>query len=300
MRRRRVDEAGAAVRRLEAIGELLQTEPTKISVEFLFKAVNSFVQVKRKQDEVLVRMQSAIKEVYDNFSPAQRVSFFAMLYDQFSENYDRHMGVETRHYQAIRDVMDFAAPFLRPPIIDLTAGTGEPLRYALEIMKRSDRMRKAGIETRLVSPPSERRVLIANEISLKMLAKAKEKLGGDARYINESAYDFPGHYGRGNTVLVSQTFHLIKDEDKPRLVRGVFNSLSPGGIAVVMEEDRFMITPLLPDAIRLFIGAIAEPLKHHGDLVGAFIANGFAKLENRAVSPIDSEHSMRLHLFQRQ
>lgn len=297
MRKGRIDQASVAVRRLEGIGELLQSSPMTVSVEFLFRAVNEFVIVKRKQDEVIARAQRAIKEVYDHFSPAQRVFFFAMLYDQFSENYDRHMGVETRHYQAIRNVMDFAAPFLQPPIVDLTAGTGEPLRYALEIMKRSDRMRKAGISG-LMAPVSERRIWVANEISPKMLAKAREKLGGDARYVNGSAYDF--QVDGYNTVLVSQTFHLINFDDKPRLVRAIRDSLAVGGVAIVMEEDPFRISPTPAiDAVSLFIRAVAEPMRTHGDLIGLFITEGFVKLETRAVAPIDEFHAMRLHLFER-
>jgi hypothetical protein len=135
-----------------------------------------------------------------------------------------------------------------------------------------------------------------NEVSPKMLEKAWAKLGKKVGHTNLSAYDFSIRGYR--TAICSQTFHLISDEDKPRMVRAIRDALVPGGVAVVIEEDPFRISPTAPiETVALFIRAVARPLKHHGDLDAYFINDGFTKLEERAVSPIDSEHSMRLHLF---
>ncbi|MFH1785938.1 MAG: class I SAM-dependent methyltransferase [Candidatus Micrarchaeota archaeon] len=275
--------------------ELLAADPRTVSVPNLFRLVNEFAVEKRKRDIVIEKAQAAIKQIYDSFNLAQRVRFFAMLYDQFSDRYDQHMGIETRHYQAIRTVLQYAAPFLRTPIVDLTAGTGEPMRYVQEILERSRIMRAAGIDHALLAPEQEIQPVHINEVSPKMLEKAREKLGIDIRHTNMSAYDFS--IGGFRTVVCSQTFHLISNDDKPRMVRAIKDALVTGGIAVVIEEDPFRISPVLPLDIALFLDAIVRPLKHPGELIGHFITNGFTKLEERAVAPIDEFHSMRLHLF---
>ncbi|VVC03324.1 Uncharacterised protein [Candidatus Bilamarchaeum dharawalense] len=276
------------------IAELLKG---KVSVGRLFELVNEFAVEKRKRDLVIERAQVAIKQVYDGFTPEERVRFFAMLYDQFSDRYDEHMGIETRHYQAIEAVMQYAAPFLRMPMVDLTAGTGEPMKYAMGIIERSERKRELKIVEPLMAPVQDSDEVAINEISERMLAKAWAKLGKKVAHLNGSAYDFSLKGFR--TVLCSQTFHLIKDEDKPRLVRAIHHALVPGGVAVVMEEDPFRISPTAPiESVALFIRAIAMPVSPQ-HLIGYFTANGFTKLQERAVAPIDEFHSMRLHLFEK-
>ncbi len=237
-----------------------------------------------------------IGKIYSSFSLADRVRFFSMLYDAFAERYDEHMGVETNHYGAIKRLMGFADPHLRLPLLDITAGTGEPLRYALERVALGKKMREVSLPTDM--PLQDSGLAIANEISPKMLERARAKLSG-VEFVSHSAYELP--FGeRFSTVLCSQTFHLIADEDKVRLVRSIHGSLLPGGIAIIIEEDPFRISQTEPiEAVSLFLRAIVRPIKHPGKLIGYFTTNGFVKLEDRAVVPIDSEHVMRLHLFRK-
>jgi SAM-dependent methyltransferase len=282
-------------------GSATKAEPLleeAVTVDGLFARVNDFALEKRKHTETLNEAQSAINKIYNSFSPAERVRFFSMLYDRFAERYDEHMGVETHHYQAIQRVLGYAAPFLRRPILDITAGTGEPLKYALEIMALGEKMRYFGLPTLVPAQDSE--LAMANEISPKMLEQAKRKLSS-VELISHSAYELPdGCRGKFATVLCSQTFHIISDEDKPRLVRSIKESLVPGGIAVIIEEDPFKISQTPPiEAVSLFLRAIVRPVKAR-TLIGYFEANDFTKLEERAVAPIDSEHSMRLHLFRKE
>ncbi|MFN7990938.1 MAG: hypothetical protein U0R44_02145 [Candidatus Micrarchaeia archaeon] len=98
-----------------------------------------------------------------------------MLYDRFAERYDEHMGVETRHYQAIRRVLGYATPYLKFPILDITAGTGEPLTYALEMIERA-------IASHEFEGPVKREAF-ANEISPRMLGKARRKLGSGRIFV---------------------------------------------------------------------------------------------------------------------
>jgi SAM-dependent methyltransferase len=292
--------------------EVFSVAPESISVPELFKIVEGFSQERRKQLERLNKAQEAINEVYNSFTVEQRVRFFSMLYDRFAERYDEHMGVETKHYPAIRRVMVFAMPYLRLPILDLTAGTGEPLKYAIEYMDASKALREAGIPlTERISPhlapdsPVQTDLtyqIHANEVSHRMLENAERKLSGFGKvgFTDYSALTLPDHLkGKFSTVICSQTFHLIADEDKTRLVISIREALRPGGFAVIMEEDPFRITPTAPiEAVSLFLRSVVRPIKPDA-LIGRFEVNGFTKLEERAVAPIDSEHSMRLHIFQK-
>ncbi len=280
--------------RLKELSELaLRGE--KPDLRRFFDLVNDYAAEKRKERKGLEEEQRFIRRAYDSFSLPERVRFFSMLYDAFSERYDEHMGVETNHYGAIRRLMGFAAPYLRLPLLDVTAGTGEPLKYALERIKLGRRMAELGLPGDV--PAQESALAVANEISPKMLGIAKQKLQG-VEFASHSAYDLP--YGeRFRTVLCSQTFHIIADEDKPRLVRSIHGALLPGGIAIIMEEDPFRISQTAPiEAVSLFLRAIVRPIKPQA-LIGLFEVTNFEKLEERAVSPIDSEHSMRLHIFRK-
>ncbi len=294
-------------RRITLIREIAPKAPTNpplienarpsVSAEELFVRVNEFAIEKRKHRKTIEEAQAAINRIYNSFPPSERVHFFSMLYDRFAERYDEHMGVETRHYQAIERVMQYASPFIYCPILDITAGTGEPLKYAMDILELGKKMRGLGLRTPVREQASS--LIVANEISQKMLEKARAKLEG-VQFIGHSAYELPDTYrGRFATVICSQTFHLIADEDKPRLVRSIRDSLVPGGIAVVIEEDPFRISQTAPiEAVSLFLRAIVRPVKTR-TLIGYFEASGFVKLEERAVAPIDSEHAMRLHLFRK-
>ncbi|MEW6036260.1 MAG: class I SAM-dependent methyltransferase [Candidatus Micrarchaeota archaeon] len=285
--------------------EMLKAHPESMGPQDLFSVVQEFAQQKRKHHETINAIQKAINDIYDRFAPDQRVRFFSMLYDRFAERYDEHMA-GTGHYDAIRRVLLFGMPYLRLPILDLTAGTGEPLKYAVEFMCAAENLR--GPFSMLAPEPFFEQTdltyqIHANEISARMLARAEEKLQGIGRvgFTDYNALRLPDHLsGRFNTVLCSQTFHLIADEDKPLLAKSIHDALVPGGVAVVMEEDPFRITPSAPiEAVSLFLRSVVRPIKHRGDLIGLFINLGMRRLEERAVAPIDSEHSMRLHLFQK-
>jgi SAM-dependent methyltransferase len=282
--------------------ELFSVQPKDISVSGLFGAVDAFSQEKRKQRELLMKAEKAIDTIYQSFTPAQRVSFFAMLYDRFSKGYDSHME-ETGHYRAIRRCLQFAMPYLRTPILDITAGTGEPLLYALDFMDVSLGLGRGPLD--MLVPrfaPYEASLThsaFANEISERMLGKARMKLAGmGVGFISNNAYELPKELkGKFNTVLCAQTFHLVSDDDKTMLVRSMRDALAPGGIAIVLEEDPFRITQsVYIDSLSLFLRAVVRPVKPD-ILVGRFEVGGLTKLEDSAISPIDSEHAMRLHIF---
>lgn len=303
---RPTDGSGRKPPNREMLEELIRLAESKkpVSEENLVGYVQAFGEERSRQREELKLTESYIREVYSCFSPAQRVRFFAMLYDQFAENYDRHMGIETRHYEAIRRTLMFAMPYLRLPIIDLTAGTGEPLKYALEFMDVG-RTLTGGALGRFAPPthlfPLELEFpAYANEISSRMMERAKTKLAGKGvGFASGNAFELPGEFrGRFNTVLCSQTFHLISDDDKTLLVRSIRDALTPGGKAVVLEEDPFRITQTeFIEPLSLFLRAIVRPIKYPEKLDVYFTTNGFILIDETASAGIDSEHAMRLHIF---
>lgn len=282
-----------------------------VSLTRFFGLVNAFATEKRRHQEGLSQMEEIIRKSYDQFSSDQRTEFFSMLYDAFAERYDEHMGEETGHYEAIRNVLGYACAHVRPPLLDITAGTGEALKYVIEYIEAARIIkglvgREADpILSRFpVHPDTENGLgdsFCANEISPKMLEKARKKLDrhNGVAFTQHSAYDLPDELkGQFNTVLCSQTFHLISNEDKLRLVQSIREALTEDGIAVVIEEDPFKIssTPQI-EPVSLFIRSVAEPIKRVDALIGMFEVNGFAKMEERAVHHIDQEHVMRLHMF---
>ncbi|MFH0738055.1 MAG: class I SAM-dependent methyltransferase [Candidatus Micrarchaeota archaeon] len=248
----------------------------------------------------LAQAEKAIFEIYSSLAPDQRALFFSMVYNRFSEYYDRFMGIETRHYRAIKRVMQFAMPYLREPMLDITAGTGEPLKYAMGFMERGNDL---GPEFDMIKPPedSEGGGFLANEISPKMREIAQKKLAdGEADFSDFDAFSLPDELrGRFRTVLCSQTFHLISEEDKTRLSISIRDALMSGGTAVVMEEDPFRISQAgAIEVVSLFLRSVAVPIKPEM-IVGRLEATGLHSLEDTAASPIDEHHVMRLHLFQK-
>ncbi len=288
----------------EPLLELFSIRPQEISVPGLFGVVDAFGKEKSKQRNLLAQAERSIEAIYQNFSPAGRASFFAMLYDRFSESYDQHMH-ETGHFRAIRRCMQYAMPYLRTPILDLTAGTGEPLMYALEFMESSRGLRGSALDllvpkTKLIETDLSH-LAIANEISTMMLAKARLKHSdGQVGFTSFNACELPDAYRRRfNTVISAQTFHLISDEDKTKLVRSMREALAPGGVAVVLEEDPFRITQsIYIESLSLFLRAVVNPIKYQEKLWVYFTNDGFIRLDDSATAPIDSEHAMRVHIFQ--
>lgn len=295
--------------------------------------------MQKRSAELVGKLSESIRAKYQDFSPEERTKLFARIYDYFAETYDRHMGVETNHYGAINKLLLYAAPQLRLPLIDITAGTGEPLRCALDIIDASTimgslRRVEGGGTITLPTPeeiflfsnpgeaiplplrrlfmtlPEEQRdtatpahLVYANEISEKMREKAAQKLEGyqKIKFTNHDANDLPCHLaGRFRSAMCTQTLHLVSDEDKIRIIKSMHKVLAPGGIALVVEEDPFRISPTAPiERVRLLISSIASPIRNRGDLIGLFKANGFERLEDRAVAPIDEHHVMRVYLFKK-
>ncbi len=96
-----------------------------------------YAREERIANRQLEEKENELRARYAAFTPQQRVDAFADLYDTFSGSYDKHMGEDTNHYAAIRKVLSYSIPYLRFPMLDITAGTGEPVKYALEFMAMS-------------------------------------------------------------------------------------------------------------------------------------------------------------------
>jgi len=249
----------------------------------LIASVGEFSRYRHARTQELVEFERLLREEYGALNAPQRVEYIAAIYDIFSANYDNHMGVLTNHYLAIKKVLSFAAPYLRFPLIDPTAGTGEIVKSALDLMDGHSVLSKiksmvayaegkgVGLpETDLLcgSPRAFRdRIddmsvwipededgfntnraywVYVNEVSPEMARISEAKLS-DYQRINHTSYDgleLPAHLKGGfRTALCSQTFHLLPMADKARLARSLYNVLEPGGRAIVIEEDPFRVSP---------------------------------------------------------
>ncbi|MEW6749081.1 MAG: class I SAM-dependent methyltransferase [Candidatus Micrarchaeota archaeon] len=295
-----LDSAGL-VRELDRLADIKRVEG-RIPIAGFVALVDRFVDEKRAERKVLWEKEELIRKNYSSFTPQERVEFLSILYDRFAERYDEHMH-ETGHYNAIRRVMLFAMPFIRPPIMDLSAGTGEPLLYSLELMEYFEQLQNGPLRSMFPKIPYPKTGLDctahANEVSPKMLERAKAKLDrGGMAFSSHDAYRMPSRLMGGfNTVLCSQTFHIIADEDKPRMAHAIKDALAPGGVAIVIEEDPFLISQSdAIDAVGLFLRAIVRPVRMER-LVGQIGAVGLVRLNETATAPIDEHHIMRLHLF---
>jgi ubiquinone/menaquinone biosynthesis C-methylase UbiE len=293
------------LRKRDPLLDLRELGERGATVSGLFTAVDRFCDEKREQSGRLREAERAIGQAYLDLPPRRRARFFSALYDRFSDGYDQHMA-ETGHYAAIRRCLQYAMPFLSTPMIDLTTGTGEVLSYALEFSAQANALGRQGLEMLALRNACGRPIFpqaaYANEISAKMLEKAHGKM--DERVVTFASHDAlalpAGLAGMFGTALCSQTFHIISDEDKGKLVHSMRRALAPGGFAVVLEEDPFRITQsVYIEALSLFLRAVVRPIKP-GTLIALFETNGFSKLEDSAIAPIDSEHSMRVHIFQKQ
>ncbi|MBD3209837.1 methyltransferase domain-containing protein, partial [Candidatus Micrarchaeota archaeon] len=258
-------------------GKLLENdnqENRTTGPENLFKAVKEFCNDRHAERDLLSEAEEAIRRIYGRYSEEERDEFFSRLYDEFSENYDQHMGVETGHYNAMRVLAFNAGAHLKAPVLDITAGTGELMAYVIDCMEIGDLFRESEfirkkwgvfpqLESCMECDSSLSHLFFVNEISPRMLAKAEEKLQHrSVGYLQESAYELPKELREEfSTVVCSQTFHLIPDEDKVRLAVSIREALAPGGVAVVMEEDPFRITPTPQiEPISMFLRSVVSPI----------------------------------------
>ncbi len=277
---------------------------SKERIEKLFAATMEFAKEQREFSEKLKKRKGSIFAEYDDFDRHERAFFFSLLYDQFAMTYDRHMEIDTRHYQAMREVFTFALRHLRAPLLDITAGTGEMLRFAINLAEagntlRSHDMSRAQRIACDLLPDMGIGTVVANEISPKMLEIARKKLDGhDVSFTSYNALNLPENW-QFRTVLCSQTMHLLAEADKKGFVESIHRVLAPGGHAIVLEEDPFLVSQTEAiDGVGLFIRAVACPMKSDA-LIGMFEVNGFLYTEHRAAHPIDDEHIMRLHVFRK-
>jgi len=286
----------------QALAELssIANGRSKLSLDRFFELGAFFAAQKAKHGKEIEEREASILRAYEGFSEAERVEFFSMLYDRFADSYDRHMGEETGHFDAMKKALEFAGPFIRRPLLDITCGTGELLSHTLGLMELFEKLRMRMINGSLVrTPGGDEGAIVANEISAKMLEIAQRKMPGDrVAFTRLNAMDLPVNW-QFATVICSQTMHIISEEDKTRMVRSMHRVLSRGGVAIVIEEDPFLISPSSSiEGIELFLRAVAKPVTKSA-LIGYFESAGFRNTGHSATCPIDSKHVMGLHIFEK-
>jgi SAM-dependent methyltransferase len=261
--------------------------------------------IRQKKSEIK-EMEAELRRDYNKLSANGRADYFRRIYDNFSEVYDYVMK-STGHFAAIREVLQITRKFLKPPILDITAGTYEVLKYALELMNVRKNLQillnqyklllenvpkcpvleseeyASKIERAIDSVfPEQTRgyfnkgaefLFWANEISPKMASIGKKKTKGfEIKHTSFNATELPEKLeGQFMTVICAQTFHLISKEDKMNLIKSIFRALKPGGYAIIIEEDNFRISPSFDiRGVGIPLRAVACPIDKKSDFISMF------------------------------
>lgn len=244
-----------------------------------------------------------------------------LRYRLFAPHYDAHME---GHEAAIRLLMHqilpierLARPFrstvpiISSDVLELSCGTGTMLKILAQVLphKRARALR-----------------VIANDLSDEMKAIAKEKLEGFPGRIEYSSQDIhelsmDGEFG---TILLSQTLHLITDEDvvrqerqanylhvdsdrhfeaKFKVIARAWDHLRLGGTMIVVDEWPALLSdrggPLGPGFAYLF----NDSLREIGYMDFGFSVMGQmpgSRLVAHLKAPIDSKHAMYVMIYRKE
>ncbi len=144
-------QAAARSRALQALPEsntpssqppVSQNEAEHESVSGMIRSTQRYLEECKKEARKIRPVRKSIKRwLAREWNTQERTEAFAEIYDIFSATIDEHMAQRTGgypgHYGAIRRCLANAKRHLRLPIADLTAGTGEPIRYAIQEIQKT-------------------------------------------------------------------------------------------------------------------------------------------------------------------
>jgi SAM-dependent methyltransferase len=300
----------------------LITEEQQAMLDRTFTEMDAIEDAIRTRQREIQDQEADFRRLYNQLNASGRADYFRRVYDKFAAVYDYVMS-STGHFGAIREVLPIGRKFLRPPIMDITAGTYEVLRYALELMDMPKDIRVLLNQYRIIMenyPQTpifeggehlkriERAVesilpefgrgyfnkgadclVWANEISSEMSKKGKEKLKGhEIKHTSFNATELPEELeGKFMTVVCAQTFHLISLADKINLIKSIYRALKPGGYAIIVEEENFRISPNFDiRGVGIPLRAVACPVERKSDFISMF-----TRFEDKDGKPIGFKYT---------
>jgi|GEM_PF-5854124 len=279
------------------------------------------------QAKALEGEMQRLRAEFDAMDASEKESLLSTLYTDFSEYYDEFMKT---HLDAIVRLLERdAIKYLNYPIIDLSGGTGVVLRHALKLLE----LRSALCNLDGSSNPAPRGLTLGqiemlhnmfqfhedsleaavgpkayfNELSPGMIKRARLGLAEyDVKFSEQSAFDLATDtkmHGFFNTVLLTQTLHILPRADKVRMLETVQDMLAPGGIAVLMEERNFRVSSSSNlGAATMLVDSIASPIDNAKHRIRFMLEDvGLNVLGVTGIEPIDSQpgHEMILFLAQK-
>jgi SAM-dependent methyltransferase len=242
-------------------------------------------------------------------------------------SYDRHME-STGHDRAVESLLNqlvsinriFSANMLQPilgkNVLEASAGTGTVIRLLYDALCSEEKR-----DVRFTH----------NEKSAKMRKIAKETLADITTHCRFTSSDLR-KIGKGlqkssfDTVLLSQTLHLIADKDelkrekgpypfggdpdrmqhgweKHKVMQSLFDLVKPGGTFIIIDEwpPQFSGTPSSPldSAIDSLFMNIFRPFLGKGKIYSMMNAIPGARLVADLRSTIDHRHSMSMLVYQK-
>ncbi|NYZ76814.1 class I SAM-dependent methyltransferase [Candidatus Micrarchaeota archaeon] len=250
--------------------------------------------------------RASIRAFFDRLSYEDQELVFKHVYNVFSEKYDLHME-DTGHYPAIKRLItkEISVHHFRFPILDMSAGTGVPIKYLLLELNRQ--LITEGRSIEFITPeeqPSNICPVYVNDLSEKMLDRSKQRMTTEfdrelhketeelslivppildsnerlrISYMNHSFRSLQQRHSRLKekigTILVSQTFHIVSPQDKEQLASTIDWALAPGGRVIILEEFAWRARThsshqFLP--VLKFIESIATPLPRKADIISKF------------------------------
>lgn len=236
----------------------------RLNGEALFGELGKAVRAYDKSSE---RYKSRIVELLSGLSAAERNN---LVYKMFAPHYDKHMDSHGRAIDfLIRQAAALEAAGLggifHDDIIELSCGTGSVIKSVCDALPAA-RLRDL--------------VITANDLSDDMKAIAMEKLvylPCEISYTSQDLMRLMFAKGSFGTAVLSQTLHLLTDEDilmqeragnymhidekrhlsaKIKAVRDAFSLVRPGGTFIVIDEYPALLSdrggPLGPGFAYLF------------------------------------------------
>jgi ubiquinone/menaquinone biosynthesis C-methylase UbiE len=280
-----------------------------------------FREIERKIDDFGKRNEEDEKEIRDLLSKLDAVQINDLIYRKFAPHYDRHMeGHERAMDFILRQLTDLEAIGFGPAnrlihddILEMSCGTGTVISLLCQAL-----------------PPERlsRLHVTANDLSDEMKAIAADKLSNLPVQVEFSSQDlrwlsFPRNFF--GTIILSQTLHLIADEEvvrqeresnymfidedrhlneKFQAVLRSWNLLPEGGTFIVIDEWPALLSdrggPLGQGFAYLFndtLRGIDIRTTFHDSIMEQMPGSRFvAQLK----VPIDARHQMYLLVYQKE
>lgn len=256
-----------------------------------------------------------VRSLLSELSPTEinslRYRLFAPHYDQHMLEHEKAMRFLIRQLMGIESALG-GGPLLKDRMLEASCGTGTVIQL---LCQEYGWERAAGFD------------ITANDISEEMKEIAKRKLAGYPASVeftseNLNSLEFPREsFG---TLILSQTLHLITDEDvlaqerarnymhisgkrhlgaKTKVLQGALNLIEPGGTIIIIDEWPALLTDKAGPLGAGFAYLFNDGLRPIDDKALRYAVMGRMPRVRFVADtnvPIDADHTMHLMVFRKE